>query len=394
LATHADDVRVYGDVGSVIGEVSETSDTSEALLGPGFVYMPTATAGIACGPRKLAGDSLELQLKRAEQALGLDVELAIVLVTHPIGCGNLFYIPIENDIVGIGYAFTNGVEVFDEDLETRLEGLAFLNDFPYWQAQGDEFRTAFLHEVGHRWGARIGARRGDQEFDLTGREGGHWSYFLDTGGSPLEGNQFDSTLPLRTATPPLRLQYSPLDLYLMGLIGPEAVGPIRLLVDGQGEGKDCLGYTVTAASPPQICEPKELSGEWVELTIDDVIAKEGGRSATSEQSSGDMTVGVFVFGSPTVAWSVDDCENVTLAIGERLDDFAAATGQRMRLVNAVGSELSCQELIARCPSSVDEPTNGGCTLSHGRRHPSTPWALALVSLLFVVRNIRRAQSIR
>jgi hypothetical protein len=367
---------------SQIEEAKAVNAEEATIVGPNFVYLKNSTTAIACGSRKLAGDSLLTQITRAEKALGLDVQIAIVLLTQPIGCGNLFYIPIANDIVGIGYAYTNGVELFDDDPETSLEGIVFLNDLPYWERYRDEFRTAFLHEIGHRWGARVGALRRGKEVTLTGREGGHWSYFLDSEGSPLEGNRFEFDRPNVTATPLLRLSYSPLDLYLMGLLEPSAVGIIRLLANGSAEERDCLGYEVTRASPPQTCRSNELSGDWLELSIYDVIAREGLRTSQSNESSNTVNVGFFILGNENETWSRIDCEFATEAIDDRIADFFAATGNRMRLSNVVGDGISCRDIAER--SKVTEPTlpSHGCTMTRPGKNGVSYGLVILVGLLF------------
>lgn len=370
----------------------QPSDASGARIGPGFVYLPAASGLVACGLRSMANDALTTQVTEAERELGLDVQLAVVLVTHPIGCDNLFYVPVANEIRGIGYATTNGVELFDEDPETQLEGIAFLNDWPYWEAEYDEFRTAFLHEVGHRWGARVSARRDGVDYTLTGREGGHWSYFLDSGGSPLEGNRFELDAPMQTATPALRLQYSPLDLYLMGVTAPETVGAIRLLVDGSAERRDCAGHVVTQSSPPQTCAPNSLDGHWMELRIEDVIAKEGPRVPASVQTSGELNVGIFVSGSQSESWSVGSCERLTSAIDEALYDFARATGERLRLKNAIDVGLSCSDLLLDNTATEAAPEGAACALcraSSRTRASLSVYVFGLIGLIRVLRKLAR-----
>jgi hypothetical protein len=365
-----------------------------ARLGPGFVLLPQATPAVACLNRGLAGEALGRQVAVAQRALGLDVELAVVLATHPIGCGNLFYIPRENDIRGIGYVKTDGTEVFDQEPDTKLQGIAFLNDIPYWETYPEEFRTAFLHEVGHRWGARIGALRDGQPQSLTGREGGHWSYFLDSAGSPLEGNQFGSSTTFETRTQAVRLKYSALDLYLMGVAAPEEVGEIRLLTSGSAPGLDCAGHTVSAASPPQICEPKALDGEWTKFGIEDVIAREGPRVPTFEEAPRTLSVGVFVLANLGQVWSSSSCHWVQRAVAERLTEFAQATGAKLQLVNAVGEGTPCSDLVRGIEDPSDLSPISGCSAANhfpdGQRAQNS--AALFVALLVGLRRVATLRS--
>lgn len=362
---------------------------SIARRGPGFVLLPEATPSVACLNRGLADDALAEQVAMAELNLSLDVELAVVLTTDPIGCSPLFYIPVENDIRGIGYAKSNGAEVFDHEPSTKLQGIAFLNDIPYWETYPEEFRTAFLHEVGHRWGARIGARRDGTFYDLTGRQGGHWSYFLDSAGSPLEGNQFGPNSAFETQTEALRLSYSALDLYLMGALPPAEVGAVRYLDNASAPGLDCDGKNVTAASPPQICQSKRLSGEWKTLAVADVIENEGPRIPAFDSAPRRLTVGVFVLGGAQTSWSRKSCRWLEDAVKDRLADFARATGERMELVNAVGEGDSCSVLVQDVDETAQWAPSGGCSAVDARFIRGwRSWPLVVVVATLFVRRRR------
>jgi hypothetical protein len=82
----------------------------------------------------------------------------------------------------------------------------------------DSALTVLAHEVGHRWLVNALFRDGAaNSHELLGRDEVHWSFFADTDGSYLEGNdiapQSDGTF--RTAGASLR--YSAMDQYLMGM---------------------------------------------------------------------------------------------------------------------------------------------------------------------------------
>ncbi len=378
--------------GSDSGEVMRVEpDVTPALprLGPGFVMLPSAGGAAACGPRVLAETYLKEQVLAAQAELDLDVELAILFAASPTGCGDLFYTPVKNDVLGIGYAHTDGQELFDREPDWALQGLAFLNDIPYWQEYPDELRTAFLHELGHRWAARVGARQQGKDIELTGRQGGHWSYFLDTGGSPLQGNAFEDDESWTTSTPQLRLHYSELDLYLMGLMEPHEVGPIRLLMDGEGPGLDCDDHAVTAASPPQSCEPKSLNGSPLTLHVSDVIDREGERIPAMEASPKQLRVAVFVVAGGATSWSLDSCRAFAQTLPEHFLDFAEATQQRMQLENVVGQESACEQILDE-PDAPTLSAEGGCSLA--KRGPAGGRALLVVALLLGYVGVRRRRA--
>ncbi len=375
---------IVSDARAASSEVDESTSLDEApraLLGPGFVYAPGMGGSIACGPRALAEEALIGQVLEAQAAAGIDAQLAAIVTTDATGCDALYYVPVENDILGIGYGYLGSGETFDLSPDAALQGIAFLNDMPYWDSYPEELRTTFLHEVGHRWGARIGARQGDRDLQLTGRQSGHWSYFLDTGGSPLEGNRFDPSAPLVTATPEVRVAYSPLDLYLMGAISPAEVGPLRLLDEASAQGVDCLGHAVTPASPPQVCEPKKLAGTWLELSIDDVVSKEGPRVPSAVDAPQHYTFAAFVFGSRGSAWSEEACRRTASTLLARMDEFTRATGDRLFLDNVAAEGLSCEDLIAATTEQRRDAAPSHCSTSGATPRNANGWLSVLASLV-------------
>lgn len=362
-----------------------------AELGPGLVYLRDGVAEAACGPRALAEEALLAQVLGAEAEVGIDAELAVVFSTASLACSDLFYVPVKNDVRGIGYGHTNPGEVFDRSPGAALQGIAFLNDLPYWEQHPEELRTTFLHEVGHRWAARVRAQRGEVVHDLTGREGGHWSYFLESDGSPLEGNRFSAGAPSTTATPRMRTAYSPLDLYLMGAIPPHEVGPLRLLEPSGPQGLDCRGEPVSPASPPQSCEPKTLSGTWLELGIEDVERLEGSRLPSAREAPRVYQVAAFVLGAPSASWSADACESAVSRFTEAAAGFFDATRGRVRLQILGVGEQSCEDLSrprddAHCgeaETTGQRFTEWGCSLE--ARRPRGSAAIAVLMALALLR---------
>ena len=58
----------------------------------------------------------------------------------------------------------------------------------------DNTLSLIAQEVGHRWSAFVWFRDRDRggvpSSALLGRDRSHWNFFLETGGSPLEGNEW------------------------------------------------------------------------------------------------------------------------------------------------------------------------------------------------------------
>ena len=151
-----------------------------------------------------------------------------------------YHMAIANEINGLGYMYwrPNGDDYFGDPttftyLPERGSLQSFLHmnnveDFPddphaiYWQRNSTV--TLLGHELGHRWLARVFVPTPGLGYSsiLLGRQYSHWSFFFDSHGSAVEGNDwdFDGT---RFGTLDTPFTYGPLDLYLMGMIGPEEI---------------------------------------------------------------------------------------------------------------------------------------------------------------------------
>lgn len=365
------------------------------ILASGFVFVPDADAlaNLACVPGIDGAGQLATMLGSMLKQSGLDPQLVIVLATQPLVCGDIFYRALANDIRGIGYEHEATGELFDQTPDSRLEGMAFLNDFPYWQAHPAEFQNDFDHEVGHRWGARVHARiDGADSTELLGRDLQHWSYFLDSGGSPLEGNVwtdlgagvYQADTPLGPGT------FSPLDLYAMGVLPAAQVGPQRLLRPGAAPpATDCLGGTLAAASPPQSCGPYQTPATPVSFTIDDVVAVEGERDPPAGAAPVTVDVAVMVLASGTKPLDVAGCQAMADAVPARIADFAMASGGRVLLNDIVPGGMDCVALAAL----TDLPAGGGgCAVAPGGCPPSAA-AFVTLALLFTLRARRRRAAV-
>lgn len=203
------------------------------------------------------------------------------------GVGAYFYEPEANTTMGIGQM------PFRRSTSPR-EGFVFMN---YWRSFDETFgrggaalvrgqsRMVFNQEAGHRWSAFVQTATTPRGRDvLRGRMQSHWSYFLDSGGSPMEGNAWrdNGNGTFTTVTTIDNWKYSGLDLYLMGLIPPAEVAPFFVITRPMlGTARDVHGQPITSSSPPQVPalgRPVTIGGQRVDLSIQDVITKNGTRS--------------------------------------------------------------------------------------------------------------------
>lgn len=338
-----------------------------------FVFVPgaDALANLVCAPGVDGAGQLASTLAALLPGLGLDPQLVVVLATQPLICGDLFYRALANDVRGIGYQHEPTGELFDQTPDSRLDGMAFLNDFPYWQAHPAEFQNDFDHELGHRWGARVHARiDGADSTELLGRDQQHWSYFLNSGGSPLEGNIWTDlgAGQLQADTPLGPGAFSDLDLYAMGVVPAAAVGPQQLLRPDPGAppATDCLGQTLGPTSPPQSCGPYQTAATPVTFTIDDVLAVEGPRDPPAVAGPVSVDVAVVVLGTGDGTIDPATCQAITEAVPARIADFATASGGRVLLNNLVTTGQACASFTTPAPVGSPRPAGGGCALAPPR----------------------------
>jgi hypothetical protein len=353
-----------------------------------FVSDAAGTANLACMPDSVSAAQLSESITGLLGSAGVDPQIVVVLATQPLVCGSIYYVPLANDVRGIGYQHEPKGEIFDETPNSRLEGIAFLNDFPYWQEHPAEFQNDFNHEIGHRWGARLHASvDGADSTALLGRELQHWSYFLNNGGSPLEGNIWTQVGDgrYRADTPLGPGAFSDLDLYAMGVLPRSAVGKQEIFLPSTDGGTtDCLGFTISAVSPPQSCGAYTTDATVSTVSIDDVIAVEGERNPPAADSVKAVDIAVVVLESGSQPFDVPSCRAMTGAVTDRIADFATASAGRVTLVNLVTSGVDCAAL----PRTAGPVATGGCEMApHGSSsHGSV--ALLLAALCAVSRRVR------
>ena len=133
--------------------------------------------------------------------------------------------------------------------------------------------TIMGQESGHRWLAFTPFQNGSvQSYAILGRDLAHWSFFFDSDGSVMEGNDIeDRGSGLGTQefeTVGATYTYSRLDQYIMGLLGKEDVPPMFLV-------ENTFGTTQTAPSSPEV--GVTFGGSRRDIPIDSIIAANGTR---------------------------------------------------------------------------------------------------------------------
>ena len=186
-----------------------------------------------------------------------------------------YEINVANEIQGIGQG-----PPFDESNSYgsggALRSFVFMNqlsqfpDDPTQKFLGENNTLSVMgQEVGHRWLAYLQFRdhTGATSNALLGRDLEHWSFFLNSDASVMEGNQIQDLGGGQFTTTDAVKRYSMLDQYVMGLVAPSDV-PSFFYVENPVSTK-------TPASAPQI--GVSFTGTRRDVLISDVIAVEGPR---------------------------------------------------------------------------------------------------------------------
>lgn len=141
-----------------------------------------------------------------------------------------FHSRVQNAVDGIGVPSVN----FSAELGSAgaLEGVLNMDRVAKY---GDSPTSRSLrslsplgviaHETGHRWLTRLRFRDANRQSSdvLLGRQLAHWSFFVDSDGSVMEGNEIQDLGGGQFRTSSSAEKFSRLDLYAMGLARPDEV---------------------------------------------------------------------------------------------------------------------------------------------------------------------------
>jgi hypothetical protein len=188
---------------------------------------------------------------------------------------------IANEVRGIG------LPVFDASRDFgsggRLRSIAvmdWLGKYPEEPRQrflGENTTLSVMgQEVGHRWLAFLEFRdhTGNRSDQLLGRGESHWSFFMDSDASVMEGNDIEDLGGGSFRTVGAVSRYSRLDQYAMGLIPPGDVPPFFYV-----QNPTNLSATRNRESGPEV--GITFNGTRRDVLIQDIIAVNGAREPTA-----------------------------------------------------------------------------------------------------------------
>ena len=224
----------YGRTDLEDGIVALSPGRVDAITGVDFNRVATQPSG-ATAFGELFTPSAELDLVAASRRFyqrhpdEFD-QLVFFTDTQVVHDAFAFETTVRNSIEGIG------VETYDFSSElgsagalqsvVNMDRISKYPDSPSQKLFGEYSTLGILaHETGHRWLARllfsdVNRQVSDQ---MLGRQLAHWSFFLDTDGSVMEGNEIQDLGGGAFRTAAAAEKYSRLDLYAMGAASPAEV---------------------------------------------------------------------------------------------------------------------------------------------------------------------------
>jgi hypothetical protein len=256
--------------------------------------------------------------------------------------------PYGYPVKGIGAGLSEAADTFAVTRSHKLQavtGPAYLGPrYEEFLEDGDRHFMNYAnavgwiaHEFGHRWGIELQFRNPRTgEIENLASPDGHWSDYLSTPAiisvwkmfcdkpyvekSQMEGfvyhegpaGVFFRQIPAWN----IASGFSALDLYVMGLIGPEEV-PDTFLI-----------------AKPQLRSGQEVWGEKVPVRIQDVIAALGPRNPSVKESQKAFTVALYLLhegNREADAAKLKQAAGIEKAL---IEYYRAATGGRMRLTAA------------------------------------------------------------
>jgi hypothetical protein len=191
-----------------------------------------------------------------------------------------FETTVSNQIRGIGQVLANLAAEYGSG--GRLASVVVMDTLAKYPGDPtqpflaeDTTLSLVAHETGHRWGATLRFRDagGSSSDSWLGRQLAHWSFFTDSDGSVLEGNEIHDQGggSFRTGAPSQR--YSAFDLYAMGALRESEV-PATFYVASARVTDPASGSFDRESNPRS---GVTITGTRQEVTIGDVVAAMGAR---------------------------------------------------------------------------------------------------------------------
>lgn len=302
------------------------------------------------------------------------------MLPPPVGA---LYQSVSNDIHGIGYEHIapedavimgEGNGYFDDTPNSMVTGFMHMNQWTQYLG-GDEggvndniISLIFGQELGHAWLAFVyyQAEGGMWMTDMLGRSNAHWSFYMNTGGSPVQGHEWiDNGDGTFTAIKQDIYEYSDLDLYLMGLLPADQVEPWFVL-DNPTNCIDSAQKDGSCADPDAFlfeADTYTVTATRRDITIDQVIAVEGPRMPAFGDAPDTFDVSFILVTRADEVLDEGDKLLMDAIINRSIDIFDAQTRGYAHIVNRTAqggsSDESGSDSDASASGDPDDSGEGG-----------------------------------
>jgi len=210
--------------------------------------------------------------------------------------GLAYYVGVRNDTQGIGRQRFDQGSFWGSGQGGRLQGVLNMKSIGVYGniTNPNNFVYPVMgQEMTHRWLAFMRFRRANGQVSgaMLGRDGAHWSSLMHAEASVQDGNDWrdngDGTFTLLRSN----RQFSTLDLYGVGMFGPDEVEPWFLIEDASYQGQQLTGLT-------QLPRNITIEGTRTDIGIDQVVSANGPRVPAALDAQKDFRIAYVLVTAP------------------------------------------------------------------------------------------------
>lgn len=294
---------------------------------------PTSGGAAAVGERFSVDRELDVVAVAAKFAAthAAVYDQIVIWANQPIVFDAFAYeITVGNAIRGIGKPLYSTAFEFDSDALESLVVMGWLGKYSEdltERVAGEATTLAVLgHETGHRWLAwmEFSDHNRERSEALLGRQRAHWSFFVDSDASVMEGNDIEDLGGGQFRTVAAEERYSALDQYAMGLRHDHEVPPFFYV-----ESPTNASPAVRSTSAPQV--GVTFNGTRRDVLMQHIIEVEGPRVPSADESPRlHRQAFIYVVGRGSTA-DPDDIAKLDTIRRQWEPWFSEATEGRMRV---------------------------------------------------------------